>query len=334
MSAARSSHQLVRAAFGLYRRYPGLFFILASGVIVPYEVIVLLTTSTGPLAHGSLNFGVGSLLLLIEVALIGPLVSALHVHAVKDVAEGREPRLLPIARQALTVLPVVAAATIISSLGIGLGFFLLIVPGVILMLRWYVVAQAAAIEHEGWLPALRRSRQLTSGNYGYVIVFAIYVGLITTVPTILVGLAFGHRTTTVASFLVGVFLQILTWSFGALAAGLLYFDLRGRHVPAAPPEAAPEPLDPGTSPPTVSRSAAGNQSWNPHSYEDQDRPKGWYVDPGAPKRMRFWGLGDPPGWGATTRTPRKIRRAWRAAQRDENVAADHQVEPRDWGHFG
>ena len=59
MSALRSSHRLVQAAFRMYRRYPGLFFALAFGVIVPYELIVLVTTGTGPLAHGSLSFGVG-----------------------------------------------------------------------------------------------------------------------------------------------------------------------------------------------------------------------------------------------------------------------------------
>jgi hypothetical protein len=328
LSALRSSHQLVQAAFRMYRRHPGLFFALAFGVIVPYELIVLVATGTGPLAHGSLSFGVGSLLTLIELALIGPLVSALHVHAVKELAEGREPRLAPIARQGLRVLPVVAAAAIISWLGMILGFLLLIVPGVILWLRWYVVAQAAAIEHEGWLPALHRSRQLTAGNYGHIVVFAIYVGLIVTVPTLLVGFAFGHRTTTVASFLVGVLLQIATWSFGALAAGLLYFDLRARLVPAAIPKSAPERVDPGSGP------AAVSHSWDPDGYEDQDRPMGWYVDPSTPERMRYWGLGNPPGWGATTRTPRKIRRAWRAAHGDETASDDGRDGPQDWGNFG
>ncbi|HEY5977075.1 MAG TPA: hypothetical protein VIT85_04400 [Solirubrobacterales bacterium] len=328
LSAPRSSHRLVQTAFGLYRRFPLLFFVLASGVILPYEVIVLATTGTGPFAHGSLSFGVGSLLALIELALIGPLVSAMHVHAVKEVAEGREPRLVPIARHGLRVLPVVAAATIVSWLGIGLGFLLLIIPGVLLWLRWYVVAQAAAIENEGWLPALRSSHRLTADNYGHIFVFGIYVGLITIVPTLLVGLAFGDQTTTVVSFLVGVLLQVVTWSFAALAAGLLYFDLRARFVPVAAPDATPEqPLGEG-GPPAV------RHPWDPDSYEDQNRPKGWYVDPSAPHRMRFWGLGDPPEWGATTQTPRKIRRAWRAAQRDESGPDDSRDEPRDWGNFG
>jgi hypothetical protein len=328
LSAPRSSHQLVHAAFGLYRRFPVLFFVLAAGVIVPYEAIVLATTDTGPFAHGSLSLGVGSLLTLIELALIAPLVSALHVHAVKEVEEGREPRLVPIAWQGLRVLPVVAAATIISWLGIGLGFLLLIVPGVILWLRWYVVAQAAAIEHEGWLPALRRSRQLTAGNYGHIFVFGIYVGLIVTAPTLLVDFAFGHQNTKVASFLVGLLLQIVTWSFGALAAGLLYFDLRARFAPAATPESTRERPHPGGGPP------AGSHSWDPDGYEDQDRPPGWYIDPSAPNRMRYWGLGDPPGWSSTTRTPRKIRRAWRAVQRDGDASGDDRKGPGEWGYFG
>jgi hypothetical protein len=318
----------VQSAFGLYRRFPLLFFVLAAGVIVPYEVIVLATTGTGPFARGSLGQGVGLLLLLIELALVGPLVSALHVHAVRAVGEGREPRLVPIARRGVRVLPVVAAATIISLLGIGLGFLLLIVPGVILWLRWYVVAQAAAIEHEGWLPALRRSRQLTAGNYGHIFAFGIYVGLITTVPTLLAGIAFGHRTTTVASFLVGVLLQTVTWSFGALAAGLLYFDLRARFA------SVPGPVSTGDHAHVGTDASPVNHSLDPRDFQDQDRPKGWYVDPSAPNRMRFWGLGDPPGWGATTRTPRKIRWEWGAAQGDGDASGDDRMGPGEWGYFG
>lgn len=159
------------------------------------------------------RLGVSSLLTLIGLALIGPLVSALR---------------------GLRVLPVVAAAAIIAWLGIGLGFLAFIVPGVILSLRWYVVAQAAAIEHEGWLPALRRSRRLTAGHYRHLIVFVIYVTLITSVPTLLVGFAFGHETTTVTSFLVGVALQVITWSLRALAAALMYFDLCARSVAVHP----------------------------------------------------------------------------------------------------
>jgi hypothetical protein len=311
MMEPRSAGRLVLAAFELYRRYPLLFLVLASGVIVPYEAIVLAATGAGPFAQGSLSFGTSSLLTLIGLALIGPLVSALHVHAVSEALEGREPRLSSVARRGLRVLPVVAAAEIIAWLGIALGFLAFVVPGIILLLRWYVVAQAAAIEHEGWSLALRRSRQLTAGRYRHLIVFAIYVTLITSVPTLVVGFAFGHETTTVASFLIGVALRVATWSLSALAAALMYFDLCVRFASTV---AQPGPA---SGAPAGDDHQRIGQSWDPRLYSDQDRPKGWYIDPESPDRMRYWRTGDPQGWEGTTPTPRKVRREWQRELPDD-----------------
>jgi hypothetical protein len=292
----------------LYRRYPALFLVLAAGVVVPYGVIVLATTGTGSLTAGSLSVSADLLLELLNWSLITPLISALHIHAVADVREGRDPRVPTIALRGLRALPVVAAASIISTLGIILGFLAFVVPGVFLSLRWSVVAQVAAIEREGWLPALRRSHQLTKGHYGHVFVFLAFVFVILFVPSFLIGLGFDDHTTTAASFLVGLAVAVFTLSFGALATALLYYDLRARFHPAVAPESPPigDRPDRGSAPVT--------HSWDPSAYPDQDRPKGWYVDPSSPNRMRYWGAGDPADWGATTRTPRKVRRAWAQAQ--------------------
>lgn len=302
-NSPRSAHQLIADTVGLYRRYPLIFPVLAAAVIVPYDVIVLGVTGSGALTESSLSAGVGFLLALIEWCLVGPLISALHVHAVREAREGHTPRLAPVARQGLRVLPVVAAASIISVLGIFVGFLALVIPGIILMLRWMVVAQSAAIDHEGWIPALRRSAELTDGRYGHVFVFVIYVGLITTVPMYLGSLGFEDDPTSAVSLLVGLVVQVFTLSFGALATALLYFDLRTRSESAE----ARARIGGGDSPQT-------DHSVDPRSYSDQTRPKGWYIDPNSPGRMVYWGAGDPPDWGATTRTPRKIKRAWKESQ--------------------
>lgn len=104
-----------------------------------------------------------------------------------------------------------------------------IVPGVILGLRWFVVAQAAAIEREGWLPALRRSAHLSSGHYGYLPPLFIYICLLTFAPALLIGLGFDSESTSAVSFAVGVLVQIFVWSFGALITALAYFELRKRY---------------------------------------------------------------------------------------------------------
>lgn len=311
-STPHAAHRLIIGAFGLYRRYPLIFPVLAAGVVVPYQVVVLAATGSGPFARSSLDFRAELLLTLIEWVLIGPLISALHVHAVREAREGHDPRLVPVARLGLSVLPVVVAASIISGLGIALGFLAFFVPGVFLMLRWYVVAQAAAIEREGWVPALRSSHRLTKGHYGHIFVFAIYVALIVSVPSLLAGLGFSDHSTSAASFVVGVIVQVFALSFGALATALLYFDLRGRRELSAAQGLASDPGSAGDRP------SQASHSLDPRTYSNSDRPNGWYIDPGNPGRMRYWGVGDPPGWGGTTRTPRRIRRAWREGGPDRS----------------
>jgi hypothetical protein len=290
---------LIARAFEVYRRYPVLFLVLASGVIVPYQLILLAVTGTGPFSRMEAGLGMPYLVGLLDWVLIGPLVSALHVHAVADIRSDREPQIGDVARRGLRVLPVVVAAAIISGLGIALGFLALIVPGVILSFRWAVVAQTAAIEHEGWLPALRRSRELTAGHYMDIFIFLLCITLLVTVPVLIGQLAFGEHDTSAAAFLTGLVLTVVGASFGALATALLYFDLRLRLQAAA--------AGPGSATASIS---AGPTSLDRHEYSDSDRPQGWYVDPANPRKMRFWKAGDRPGWTATMRTPRKIRREW------------------------
>lgn len=300
MNAPRSTPRLLVATFELYRRYPVLFFVLAAGVIGPYELIALATTGSGPSSGAEGSVGAQLFLTLAEWALVTPLVSALHVHAVAEVRRGGTPRIGQVALQGLKVLPVVAAATIISSFGIVLGFMALIIPGIILSLRWAVVAQAAAIEDEGWLPALQRSGRLSGGHYVHIAALLIVMGVITTAPSLLGGAAFGHHDLSAAAFLTGLVLHVITASFAALASALLYYDLLARVETTAEPVSAPRP------------------SLDRRSYSDLDRPKGWYVDPASPNRMHHWGGPDRPTWSGNTRTPRKIKQAWFAKAGDES----------------
>lgn len=63
-----------------------------------------------------------------------------------------------------------------------------------------------------------------------------------------------------------------------------------------------------------STDGSGARSPDPRTYTDLDRPKGWYIDPLEPAKMRHWGGESSPEWAGTTRTPRKLLRAWRAQQ--------------------
>jgi hypothetical protein len=228
----RSALEILRAALVMYRRYPLLFATLAVGVIAPYELARLAVTGVGPLGSGK-SGDEGTLLLfeLIYYVLVSPLISALHVHAVIEIGNGRRPKIGPVALQGLRVLAVVVAAEIVAGVLIGLGFIALIVPGIILSLRWSVVAQTAAVDHEGWMPALRRSAQLTAGHYWHIFRVLLAVGfltfLIAAVTGVLVG---GGHNTSIVSVLIGIVVYTLVASFGALTLAVLYFDLRAREA--------------------------------------------------------------------------------------------------------
>ena len=225
----RSVAEILGEALVLYQRHPLLFLTLALGVVGPYELIVLAITGHGPLTSSAHeNLGVFYLLQLFEIALVGPLVSALHIHAVTLIGHGEKPHLADVTLRALRVLPVVAAAVIISTIGIGLGFLALIVPGVLLTLRWSVVAPVAALEHEGWIPALQRSRELTRNHYGHILGLLLIAGLLNGAVNIAAQSLSLGSTAGAPSVAVGIAALTITLSFSALTVALLYYDLRGR----------------------------------------------------------------------------------------------------------
>jgi hypothetical protein len=294
----RSAWQLTGATFALYRRFPWLFLILAAVVVIPYDFLSLLGRPDGPV-HGPLRVVVGLVLFIADSSLVVPLISALHVRAIADVRRDRRPTVGSVARRGLKTLPVLCVAAAVSSLGIMAGLLALIVPGVILYLRWSVVAQAATLGAESWRDALEWSKKLTRGNYFHIVALFLLTALITSVPTLLLDHAFGIRTTTVASFSVLTAVAVATSSFTALAFGLLYFDLAARYRegprPVTTPQSSVEIGDPLT----------------PGAYTDQDRPRGWYIDPSNPRGMRYWAAGHKPVWSQrTTKTPRQTLVEW------------------------
>jgi hypothetical protein len=299
LAVPRSAGRLVIATLKLYRRYPLLFLILAASVIIPYELLVLAVAGSSQGAGDGASFAVEVPVGLAYWFLVTPLVSSLHVHAVTEVKNGREPRIGTVALHGLKVLPVVAAAAIASTIGIMLGFLALVIPGIILILRWAVVAQVAAIEHEGWIPALRRSADLSDGHYMHIFVFAFIAGVIANAPAVLAGVLIGFENTSAGAIVLSVAFSVVAASFAALAYALLYYDLLAR-------------WEPGMVPPA---NDGQRRTWDPLAYPDADRPKGWYIDPSDTGRMTHWGGPELPEWNGETRTPRKIKRAWEAEAR-------------------
>lgn len=225
----RTVPEILGATVTLYARYPVLFVLLALAVVAPYELLVLATVGSSPLGGRNGHASTALILILLEFALIQPLIAALYVHAVVMIGNGEKPSPLAVGSRVARVLPVVAAAQIVAGLGIGIGFIAFVIPGVVLLIRWAVVAQVAAIEHPDWIGALRRGAQLSRGNYLHIFGLIIVTAVVNVVLSE-AGLGVSSGTTGAADVAFGIAVETLIRSFTALTTAMLYFDLLARHA--------------------------------------------------------------------------------------------------------
>ncbi len=151
--------------------------------------------------------------------------SAIAHTAFRDM-RGRPVRFWESAMRGLKRFFPMAGAFILYALGAGLGLVLLIVPGVLLLTRWYVFAPICVIERKGPLGSFKRSAALTEGNRWKL--FAMFV-----IVQFAAGAAIGLASVALASLLPPV-PALLLWgawqapwtAFNGLLSVVIYHDLR------------------------------------------------------------------------------------------------------------
>ncbi len=135
---------------------------------------------------------------------------------------------------------------IIVGLGTGLGFILLIVPGIILAVMWSASTGVLVVENRGVFESMQRSRDLTRGYRWQIFGLAVIYVIASMLIGMLVG---GIGAATGGNFLDGstnlvvnlattVVSNILTAVVGAAGAAALYFELRSAKEGVGPEELA------------------------------------------------------------------------------------------------
>jgi hypothetical protein len=122
--------------------------------------------------------------------------------------------------------PLIGLAILIA-LVVGIGFFLLFVPGVIFLVFLAASVPAFIVEGLGVTDSMSRSWQLVSGSwwhvFGVILVAAIIAGLINGILTAIGGNTF------FGVWILSAIAQIITAPFVAIVSVVLYVDLRARH---------------------------------------------------------------------------------------------------------
>jgi hypothetical protein len=230
-----STGEVLDTSFGLYR---ALFFPLVTVAVACRTIPVILgaylqvVSGDSPMAifdHWQLavaHFILAMLLNVLGVAATTYIVSGAYLG--NPIAAG--PALL----KALRILGPLVLAAFIGSLAIGVGFIVLVIPGVILWSGLVLANAVLALEQPiTATDSLGRSWDLTRGFRFKVFVSVLIAVLMFLVPTMIVavigglGSLFGAWSPVVAVVLTGV-LQIFVAPFMYVVITVLYYDLRVR----------------------------------------------------------------------------------------------------------
>jgi hypothetical protein len=162
----------------------------------------------------------------------GTLFTGMIVQLVADVQDGRRDHSVGQLLQAVTpVLGRLLLVAFVSAIAIAVGFTLLAVPGLILMTIWAVAAPVVVLEGTGVFDSLRRSRELVRGNGWQVFGVVFLLSFLVQVATVVIDVTADSAGTGIG-IVVRVILGVLVGPLSALAAAVLYFELR-RAKPAA-----------------------------------------------------------------------------------------------------
>lgn len=137
---------------------------------LPSALVSYLTRSfTGPNAAvlangGQTRFWSVILFSWVVAVVIAAIVQGALTRATVAENEGRRASFADCIAAGLRVLLPLIAIGLIFGFAMGLGFVLLVIPGIFVMIIWSVAAPAEVVEREGIMMALSRSAELTKGS--------------------------------------------------------------------------------------------------------------------------------------------------------------------------
>jgi hypothetical protein len=205
---------VVSRIFEIYRDQFWVLVGVAAVLFAIQFIAYLLLSSTAALSLAVLFLALSILYQGMVVKLVQDIQDGRRDHSVWDLVRSVEPVFWPL-----------VAVSVLAGIGVALGFVLLIVPGLMLMVIWAVVAPVTVLERPGVFPAFGRSRELVRGNGWNVFGVLVLVFLAVLVLSLVAGLAsdsLGSLPRALVQWVVNSAVAPLT----ALSASVLYFALQ------------------------------------------------------------------------------------------------------------
>ena len=168
------------------------------------------------------------------------LVQGALVEVVDDEHRGRSPRrLAELYGSSGSRLAPLLWTSILMGLGVGLGLMLLIVPGILLAIRWAVATPIVMLEGLGARAAMRRSQELVEGHRKDVFRVLANIWVRTGVAWIacallIMGITSGAAHPLLTAWFGGVLASALVTPYAAHALNVVYYRLTEPDQPILP----------------------------------------------------------------------------------------------------
>ena len=218
--------EILDAGFRLLRNH----FVILVGLALPIYTPLAFVTHHLSLASVQKPPDPGNVALLALATLLlislTPIVTVALTIAIAEFYLGRSPTVGEVLRRTFGIITPILGTFLLTALALIGGFLLLIVPGIYLILSFYLVTTVAALEKVYGTHALRRSRDLMSGNLWR----AIGIFVLAWIAVMVLGSGFGFALGLVPWLVpLGSGLsQSVTTAFITAVTVVLYFDIRCR----------------------------------------------------------------------------------------------------------
>jgi hypothetical protein len=220
----------------VYRRFLRRFFLTA---LVVFLVLDLLSALAAEAAGDGVAAGLFWGAVATAIGLVGYFwVQAALVALVQDVRDGRIDRTVGETYAAVRPrLPAVIAAGVVAAIAIGIGFLLLIVPGLFLLTIWSMLVPVIVIEGKSAGDAFGRSREVVRGSGWAVFGLIVITFLLVAIASGLIRLVFAPLPDFLDNWIGSLVAHSLTVPY--VVAVLTTAYSRRAHPPAEVAPAAP-----------------------------------------------------------------------------------------------
>jgi hypothetical protein len=240
-----STGELLDRTFSLYRSHFGLFltiFAMPYMIVLAFQLVGLVFRSSVPKLPNILLTAAWSVVAWVLTLVVSAISQAATVVAVSNLQLGRPASVTDSFSRVKGHVLGVLGISLLVSFAAGFGLFMIVAPGVILLIIWSLAVPVKVLEDKGVFDSMSRSMELTKGDWGRifvigVLILALQFGISSLMEwPVLIAAGFNLRSGVqqftigwqVAVLLSGFVATSLVGALGTIAFSVVYYDERVR----------------------------------------------------------------------------------------------------------